>query len=263
MPVRNTSADAVLTTQVESEFKRQDPAPFFGILRFNSLAPGRFQINFRQVIFKLTLVNGGWGISYEISLRWMPLCLIVDKSTLVQVMAWCRRATSHFLSQCWPRFMSPNGVTRPQWVNETSCVILHSTGGEKICSNPNHILTHCSRVTHICASTLPIIGSANGLSPGQRQAIIWTSDEILLIGPLGTNFSEILIEIYIHVFSFKKMHLKLSSGNWRPFCLGLNVLIRLSCENPSKRRLYQDWAISFFEISEAKFLYLTLQTPVL
>ena len=55
----------------------------------NSLAPGRFQINFRQVISKLTLVNGGWGISYGISLRWMPLDLTDDKSTLVQVMAWC------------------------------------------------------------------------------------------------------------------------------------------------------------------------------
>ena len=46
--------------------------------------------------------------------------------------------------------------------------------------------------------------------------------EILLIGPLGTNFSEILIEIL--AFSFKKMCLKLSSAKWRPFCLGLNVL---------------------------------------
>ena len=40
-----------------------------------------------------------------------------DKSTLVQVMAWCRQATSHYLSQFWPRSMSPYGVTRPQWVN--------------------------------------------------------------------------------------------------------------------------------------------------
>ena len=37
-------------------------------------------------------------------------------STLVQVMAWCRQATSHYLSQCWPRYVSPYGVTRPQWV---------------------------------------------------------------------------------------------------------------------------------------------------
>ena len=39
-----------------------------------------------------------------------------DKSTLVQVMAWCHQATSHYLSQCWPRSMLPNGVPRPQWV---------------------------------------------------------------------------------------------------------------------------------------------------
>ena len=61
-------------------------------------------------------MNGGWGISYEIALRWKPLDLTDDKSTLVQVMAGCRQATSHYLSQCWPGSMSPNGVTRPQWV---------------------------------------------------------------------------------------------------------------------------------------------------
>ena len=67
------------------------------------------------------------------------------------------------------------------------------------------------------------IGSDNGLSPGRHQAIIWTSAGILLIGPLGTNFSEILIEIY--TFSFKKIHLKMLYGKWWPFCLGLNVLM--------------------------------------
>ena len=77
-------------------------------------------------------------------------------------------------------------------------------------------------MTHICVSNLAIIGSDNGLSPGRRQAIIWTNAGLLLIGPLGTNFSEILIEIL--TFSFKKMRLKVSSAKWRPFCLGLNVL---------------------------------------
>ena len=86
------------------------------VWQFNSLVPGRFQFNFRKVIFKLTLVNGGWGISHEIALRWMPLDLTDDKSTLVQVMACCHQATSHYLSQCWPRSMSLNGVARPQWV---------------------------------------------------------------------------------------------------------------------------------------------------
>ena len=44
---------------------------------------------------------------------WMPWYLTDDKSVLVQLMAWCRQATSHYLSQCWPRSMSPYGVTRP------------------------------------------------------------------------------------------------------------------------------------------------------
>ena len=87
-------------------------------------------------------------------------------------------------------------------------------------------LTHWGRVTHICVSKLTIIGSDNGLSPGRRQAIIWTNAGILLIGPLGTNFSEISSEI--NIFSFKKMHFKTSSAKLRPFCLGLNGLISIS-----------------------------------
>ena len=57
-------------------------------------------------------------------------------------------------------------------------------------------------MTHICVIKLAIIGSDNGLSPDRRQAIIWTNAGILLVGPLGTNFSEILIKI--HAFSLKK-----------------------------------------------------------
>ena len=56
-------------------------------------------------------------------------------------------------------------------------------------------LTHCGRVTHVSVGKLTIIGSDNGLSPGRRQAIIWTNAGILLIGPLRTKFSEILIYI--------------------------------------------------------------------
>ena len=58
----------------------------------------------------------GWGISCEIALIWMSPDFIDDQS-LVQVMAWCHQATSHYLSQGWPRSLSPYGVTRPQWVN--------------------------------------------------------------------------------------------------------------------------------------------------
>ena len=86
-------------------------------LIFNSLALGNFAWNLGQVIFKQILVIDGWGISCNIALIWMSLDFTDDQSTLVQVMAWCRQATSHYLSQCWPRSQSPYGVTRPQWVN--------------------------------------------------------------------------------------------------------------------------------------------------
>ena len=46
----------------------------------------------------------------------MPQDLTDEKSTLVQVMAWCRQAPSHYLNQCWPRSPTPYDVTRPQWV---------------------------------------------------------------------------------------------------------------------------------------------------
>ena len=84
-------------------------------------------------------------------------------------------------------------------------------------------LTYSGQVMHISVNKLTIIGSDNGLSPGQHQAIIWTNAGILSIGPLGANFSEILIEI--QTFSLKKIRLKMLSAKWRPFCLCLNVLM--------------------------------------
>ena len=173
-------------------------------------------------------------------------------------MVWGSQATSNFLCPCWPRFMSPYSITGSQWVEfhwnswGICNVISHCL---KPCSSidqrwaheginifPQNLmrewkqscywneircgLTHWGRVTHIFISKLTIIGSDNGLSPGRRQAIIWTNAGILLIGPLVTNFSEILRKI--HTFSFKKIYLKMSSGKWRPFCLVLNVLTTLS-----------------------------------
>ena len=83
------------------------------------------------------------------------------------------------------------------------------------------VLNHWDRVTHICVNKLTIIGSNNGLSPGQCHAIIRTSAGILFMGLLWTNFNEMFS---VYIFSFKKMYLKLSSWNRRPYCLGLNVL---------------------------------------
>ena len=83
---------------------------------------------------------------------------------------------------------------------------------------------------HKCVGNLTIIGLDNGLLPGRCQAIIWTNARILLSGPLGTSFNEILIKIC--TFSFKKVHLKVLSAKWQPFCFGLNVLNILIHHNP-------------------------------
>ena len=76
------------------------------------------------------------------------------------------------------------------------------------------------------------------------------NEGILLIWPLGTNFNEISIEI--HTYSFKKMHLKMSSGKWRPFCLGLNV-VRVQC------RTSQHWWEQLLGVTGSK----PLPEPVL
>ena len=115
--------------------------------RFNSLAPGKFEWNFRYVISKQILVTGGWGISCEIALIWTSLDFTDDQSTLVQVMAWCHQATSHNLSQCWPRSLSPYGVTRPQWVNPYPLWLFHWQ--LKIV-----LWTHCQRSNPILVDAL-------------------------------------------------------------------------------------------------------------
>ena len=99
-------------------------------------------------------------------------------------------------------------------------------------TTPEQLLTHWGLLTNICFSKLNAIGS--GLSPGQHQAISLTNALILFIWPLGTNFSEISIEI--HTFWFKKMHLKMYFGKWWPLCPSLNVL------NPQPfYRVYIEW----------------------
>ena len=105
--------------------------------------------------------------------------------------------------------------------------------------DPYDLLTHWGRVTLLYVSKLTIIGSDNGLSPDRRQAIIWTNPGLLLIEPLGTNFSETLMEI--RTFSFKKMRMKVSSKiirisprefvtnqSYDAYCTSYHVQIRTS-----------------------------------
>ena len=83
----------------------------------NSLTPEGFGFDYKNVIFSLALQTCIFR-SYDNIIRWMPQDLTYCKSTLVQVMAWCHLATSHYLIQCWPRSLLPYGVTRPQWVKK-------------------------------------------------------------------------------------------------------------------------------------------------
>ena len=83
-------------------------------------------------------------------------------------------------------------------------------------------LTHWGRVTHICVSKLIIISSDNGLSPGRRQAIIWTNAGIMLIGLLGTNFSEIDLYIFIQENAFENVLWKVAAILSWPQCVNEN-----------------------------------------
>ena len=142
------------------------------------------------------------------------------------------------------------------WLNWSVCLYNYIFVGNVTKSQAENIsaltLTHWGWVTHICISKLTIIGSDNGLSPARRQALVWTNVKVLLITPLGTNFSGILIEI--HTFSFKKIHLKKSSGKWLPLCPGLNVLrFGFICCNftPSKDLVSLRWVTSTSSFSES------------
>ena len=77
----------------------------------------------------------------------MTLDFTDDQSTLVQVMAWCRQATSHYLSQCWPRCLSPYGVTRPQCISKLTTI--GSDNGLCVTwSVPHHYLNWCWNIVN-------------------------------------------------------------------------------------------------------------------
>ena len=81
---------------------------------------------------------------------------------------------------------------------------------------------HWGQVTHICVSKLSTIDSHNYLSPGRCQAITLTIAGILLIIPLGTNCSEILIEIDI---------LSLKNASENIVCRMAAIFSRSKCVN--------------------------------
>ena len=114
-------------------------------------------------------------------------------------------------------------------------------------------LIHWGQVTHICVSKLTTVDSDNGLPPGRRQAIIWTTAGILLTEPLGTHFSEIVIEI--HTFAFNKMHLKVWFGKWQQFpwlqCINILLLRFQVSDHQDSEELSFNWNKRYFIIDHA------------
>ena len=103
----------------------------------NSLIPERSGCDYINAIFNLVLVIQIFRFSNDNALRWMPPDFTNDKSTMVQVMAWCRQAASHYLSQCWLRVMSLFGITKPPWVKpmvtqctDASTFVWHQSKGQ-------------------------------------------------------------------------------------------------------------------------------------
>ena len=190
---------------------------------------------------------------FQITTKWRPFCshLNVETSSvkslpitvagvpaasISSLMAYWRRQREDWCAIVLAKFsarliwMGPDCHTRCQWISFgdrmvyviARCQAYNIFGKIYTRLLLYFVLTHWGRVTHVCVGSLAIISPNNGLSPGRRQDIICTNAGILWIGPLVTNFSEILIKLYI--FSFKKIPLKLSSGNWR-LSFGLYVQI--------------------------------------
>ena len=139
----------------------------------------------------------------------MLLDLTDEKSTLVQVMAWCRQATSHYLSQCWPRSLLPYGVTRPQWVN---CTLPWPKWGSRTNNHSlerKHMNVYWRKVN---------ISLDNDLAMEEVQAIILTDDDSdfqYICGFLGLRESTlwgwdkmdtILQTAFSNAFSIMKMY---------------------------------------------------------
>ena len=161
---------------------------------FNTLRLRKNCLHFTDDIFQCIFLNENIWISPKISLKFVPQVRINNEKY---------KDLMH-LTAVW---------TLLHCINWIGIIQGFLSIYQYIFENPEVViieLTHWGQVTHICVGNLTIIGSDNGLSPGRHQAIIWTNAGILLIGLLGTNFSEILIRI--QTFSFKKMHSKMSSG---------------------------------------------------
>ena len=96
--------------------------------------------------------------------------------------------------------------------------------------------SHRGRVTHMCIGNITRITSDNVLPPGRQPSHYLNQCWNVVNWTLRNELKWILIEI--QTFSFKIMHMKMSSAKWRPFYLGLNALTHSMC----KTWFYREYA---------------------
>ena len=193
------------------------------MLFLNSLAPGRFENNFQNVFFNLIPWIDTLNNSCETIFRRMPQNPSDDKSTLVQVMAWCRQATSHYLSQCCPRSLSPFGVTRPQCVNIVIFFVWNWTNAMNIWSVLWILMAWCFN-TRVSVATVLSVHTCIPVVHG----LIWypcTHVFITKINEHGINTTMCHIKIWMtdmYLYSFTSCSLTFISIYWRQGCIGLS-----------------------------------------
>ena len=178
----------------------------------------------------------------------MPLDFTDDKSALVQVMAWCHQATSHYLSQCWPRFLLPYGVTRPRWVNlvllECSCLKTRTVNTLRPDQNGWHFIDNFSNelspVLHmplpeplLTRITLLCLYFSSDLLVQQNQLAVPILDALSNLSLRQDLFSEVSMNFFFSMFRTINIAPMMYS-----ICLTLWINLFIFCSILTKMQFY-------------------------
>ena len=135
-----------------------------------------------------------WAFHYELlisqnteTLRWIDT--VRSRNNTVQLNMIKHKTQSTKAQLLTPTFKSQHTPHRSPVGRTLWCLMW-----VRVCCNIYVNISRPSDAYSLCVSKLGH-HSQSGLSPDHHQAIIWTNTVLLLIGPLGTKFSEIRIKI--------------------------------------------------------------------
>ena len=179
----------------------------------------------------------------------MSLDLTDDKSTLIQVMACCRQ---DFLVQMASNAENAHCALWVPWVSRwlfilsvnclqqmrNPCYAKTTRVNERVLTKQAQLECSICSCGLMCQNSLRPSGAYIRPQPIQCQAINCVNAVLLPIGPLGTNFSQLLFEIQI--FSIKKMRLKMSSEKM-PAILSRSQCVKRNC--PARYVITWAWTI--------------------